>query len=120
MALQLWRRDATRAFERVHFGDEPVHSLVLDAWFIPEARILHISDDRKGTKRWLLDRERLALMTTEAERANADEIICQLLAEKGSVAVQLCRGPVSREALQCADGLLLLVCHHYSFAESGE
>jgi hypothetical protein len=72
VALQLWRRDATRSFERVHFGSEPAHSLVLDAWFIAEGRALHISDDRKGTRRWVTDRERLDFMTAQAERANAE------------------------------------------------
>lgn len=70
--LQLWRRDVTLAFDRVHFGDEPVHSAVLDAWFIAEGRSLHISDDRKGTARWRTDHEQLTLAQGEIERANAE------------------------------------------------
>jgi len=77
--VQFWRRDATLSFERVHFGAEPVHSLVLDAWFIAEGRTMHIADDRKGTLRWLTAAEQLkgiqgvmAHAAAEAERANAE------------------------------------------------
>jgi hypothetical protein len=69
VALQLWRRDAALAFERLHFGSEPVYSLVLDAWFIAEGRVLHIADDRKGTRRWLTEAERAI---AEAKRAAAE------------------------------------------------
>ncbi|HKY39900.1 MAG TPA: Uma2 family endonuclease, partial [Polyangiaceae bacterium] len=70
--LQLWRRDSTLSFERLCFGAEPVHSLVLDAWFIAEGRIVHIADDRRGTRRWLTHAEQLAAMRGQAERANAE------------------------------------------------
>ncbi|HKY39524.1 MAG TPA: Uma2 family endonuclease, partial [Polyangiaceae bacterium] len=70
--LQLWRRDVTLSFERVCFGGEPVHSLVLDAWFLAEGRTLHISDDRKGMRCWLTDSERLRSATDEAARATAE------------------------------------------------
>jgi Uma2 family endonuclease len=68
VALQLWRRDSARWFERVHFGSEPVHSLVLDAWFIAEGRTLHVSDDRNGTRRWLTDSERLLELESRLPR----------------------------------------------------
>jgi hypothetical protein len=63
--LQLWRRDSVGLFERVHFGGDPVFSEVLDAWLLPEGRLLEISDDRAGKLRW---------PTPETlERARADE-----------------------------------------------
>lgn len=63
--LQLWWRDASRAFERVHFGDAPVYSEVLDAWVIADGRALFIADDRAGTRRWLNEAQQKHL---EAER----------------------------------------------------
>ncbi len=61
--LQLWRRDATGTFERAHFGDQPVHSNALDAWFIAEPPRIIIARDRAGTQPWL----------TEAERERAEK-----------------------------------------------
>lgn len=75
-ALQLWRRDSSGMFERVHFSHEPVYSSALDAWFIAEGRTLHVSDDRAGTRRWLTETEELRLKVeaarTDAERVKAD------------------------------------------------
>jgi hypothetical protein len=51
--LQLWRRDDTRSFDRIHFGSGPVHSEVLDAWVIAEGKSLAIAADRAGRHRWL-------------------------------------------------------------------
>jgi hypothetical protein len=70
--LQLWRRDAAAGFERVHFGNEPVYSEVLDAWIIAEGRMLHFAEDRAGLQRWL----------TQAERAEADAERARLDAER--------------------------------------
>jgi Uma2 family endonuclease len=76
--LQLWRRDTTGVFERVHFGDEPLFSHVLRAWLIFEDGQLEIAEDRAGTQRWLteLERERAdherALAEAERERAEKD------------------------------------------------
>jgi hypothetical protein len=67
--LQLWRRDASRAFERIHFGDAPVYSEVLDAWVIADGRSLSIADDRAGTRRWLNEAQQNHL---EAERHRAE------------------------------------------------
>ena len=72
VALQLWRRDATAAFERVQFGPDPVYSQVVDAWFIADGRDLQISNDRRGTKRWLTAEEQLVTARSEAERAQAE------------------------------------------------
>jgi hypothetical protein len=74
--LQLWQRDVAGAFERVHFGDQPVYSRVLDAWFGVNGRHLIISDDRAGHRPWpTVEEEALALaatLQTEAERSRAE------------------------------------------------
>ena len=72
VALQLWRRDATRAFDRVHFGFEPVYSQVLEAWCSVEGRDFHISNDRRGKDRWLTAEELVPRAQAEAERAQAE------------------------------------------------
>ena len=72
VALQLWRRDATRTFQRVQFGPDPVHSEVLDAWLIAEGRDLQVSNERRGTQRWLTAEEKLASAPAETERAFAE------------------------------------------------
>ena len=76
VALQLWRRDVSGAFERVHFGDAPVYSEVLDAWVIAEGRALAIADDRAGKRRWQsqaeANRDLAALARADADRARAD------------------------------------------------
>ncbi|HKY41226.1 MAG TPA: Uma2 family endonuclease [Polyangiaceae bacterium] len=69
--LQLWRRDATGTFERVHFGSDPVFSQQLEAWLMVEGRDLVIAEDRAGTRRWLTEAERLQA-TAERERAAAE------------------------------------------------
>jgi hypothetical protein len=69
--LQLWRRDATGTFERVHFGAEPVHSDVLDAWFISNnPPQLVIAKDRAGQEPWLTDSEQ---ERAEKEQARAEK-----------------------------------------------
>jgi Uma2 family endonuclease len=67
--LQLWRRDATGVFERVHFGDEPVYSQAIDAWFLMAGKEIVIADDRAGTRRWLTELERRG---AELERRGAE------------------------------------------------
>jgi hypothetical protein len=81
-ALQLWRRDATLAFERLQMGPDPVHSQVIDAWFIADGRDLQISNDRRGTQRWLTDQEQLESARGQAERAQADAERAQAEAER--------------------------------------
>jgi Uma2 family endonuclease len=75
--LQLWRRDATGTLERVHFGDQPVHSNSLDAWLIAEPPRLVIAHDRAGTKPWLTEAERLRVENgrerAEKERERAEK-----------------------------------------------
>jgi len=74
--LQLWRRDADRSFDRVHFGAEPVYSEVLGAWVIPAGLLLHIANDRAGKDRWLSEaerqREEAERQREEAERQRAE------------------------------------------------
>jgi hypothetical protein len=71
--LQLWQRDVSGAFERVHFGAEPVYSAVLDAWFSAEGRRLVISDDRGATRPWpTLEEAAAAAARADAERSKAD------------------------------------------------
>jgi hypothetical protein len=73
VVLQLWRRDVSGAFERVHFGNEPVYSSVLDAWLCGEGRLLRISDDRAGERRWLtLEEEAAERGRAEVERSRAE------------------------------------------------
>ena len=76
VSLQLWQRDVSGAFERVHFGNEPVYSRVLDAWVSAEGRELQISDDRGATRRWptLVDEATLDAVAAraEAERSKAE------------------------------------------------
>lgn len=67
--LQLWRRDVTGAFDRVHFGEGAVYSQVLDAWFMAEGRKLVIADDRRGERRWPTLEE---AVRAEAERSKAE------------------------------------------------
>jgi hypothetical protein len=68
--LQLWRRDATGTFERVHFGGEPVHSTQLDAWVSVWGTELVISRDRAARERWQTDAE---LLQRENERIHAEK-----------------------------------------------
>jgi len=80
--LQLWRRDATLAFERLSFGTDPVYSQVVDAWFIADGRDLNISNDRSGTQRWLTDHEQLASAREAFERAQALRDAAETRAER--------------------------------------
>jgi hypothetical protein len=61
--LQHWRRHG-ETFERVHFGDGPVHSPVLDAWILARDGHLVFSDDREGERPWVTE--------TEQERAEKE------------------------------------------------
>lgn len=71
VALQLWRRDVSGAFERLSFGDAPVYSEALDAWVIAEGRALVIAEDRAGTRRWRNETD-YARLDAEREKANAE------------------------------------------------
>jgi hypothetical protein len=67
VALQLWRRDLTGAFERLSFGDAPVYSEALEAWVLAEGRTLFIADDRAGKRRWLNDAEQARAAANRAQ-----------------------------------------------------
>ncbi len=102
--LQLWKRDATQAFERLSFGPEPVHSEVVDAWFIADGRDLNISSDRRGTQRWLTDQEQLAnaqaafeLARAARERAQAQAEQAQAQAEQAQARVEQALAEAERE-----------------------
>jgi hypothetical protein len=69
VSLQLWRRDPSGPFERLHFANTSAYSEVLDAWLVPDGRLLRIADDRQGNRRWLTEAEHAQ---ADAERAQAD------------------------------------------------
>jgi hypothetical protein len=71
--MQLWRRDLMGAFERIHFGDDPVYSSVLDAWLIAEGRKLVIADDRAGTRCWPTLEEAAAARAAAQSKAEAEQ-----------------------------------------------
>jgi hypothetical protein len=73
VALQLWRRDPVGVFERVHFGNEPVFSDVLDAWVRADGRHLAISDDRAGLRRWPTGEETEHRRAEDERRRAEDE-----------------------------------------------
>jgi hypothetical protein len=79
VALQLWRRDVSGAFERLSFGDAPVYSEALDAWVIADGRALFIAEDRAGKRRW---RNETEYARADAEKAQADAEKAQADAEK--------------------------------------
>jgi hypothetical protein len=54
--LQQWRRNG-ELFERVHFGDGPVHSPLLDAWIFARDGHLLFAEDRDEQRRWLTGEE---------------------------------------------------------------
>jgi Putative restriction endonuclease len=100
VALQLWRRDATRAFERVHFGPGPVYSEVLDAWVIAEGRSLFIADDRAGNRRWQneaqLAQGDAARARREAEQAQAQAEEAELRAERAQADAERAQADAER------------------------
>ena len=100
VALQLWRRDAGRAFDRLHFGKAPVYSEVLDAWLIAEGRTLLIADDRAGTRRWLTEAEQNSLETktarAEAERAQAEADRAQANADRAQANAERAQADAER------------------------
>jgi Uma2 family endonuclease len=67
--LQKWQRRAD-VFVRESFGDDPVHSEVLDAWLVARDGRLVIADDREGTRvgQTELERERAEKDRERAEK----------------------------------------------------
>lgn len=94
--LQLWRRDATRAFERVQFGADPVYSNVLEAWVIARGRDLDIADDRQGKHRWLTAQERLEAQQAEIGRAQANAERAQANAERAQADAERAQADAAR------------------------
>jgi len=94
--LQLWKRDATQAFERLSFGAEPVYSEVVDAWFIADGRDLNISADRRGTQRWLTDQEMLTNAQAAFEQARASREQAQAQAEQAQAQAEQARAEAER------------------------
>lgn len=99
--LQLWQRDVGGAFERVHFGNEPVYSKVLEAWIRAEGRHVQISDDRAGRQRWptMVDEARhaAAAAQAEAQRSQAEAQRSQAEAEQRLLEVRELREARERE-----------------------
>jgi hypothetical protein len=95
VALQLWRRDLSGAFERLSFGDAPVYSEALDAWVIAEGRALYIAEDRAGTRRW---RNETEYARADAEKAQADAEKAQADAEKAQADAK--RERAARDAIE--------------------
>ncbi|MBK8998111.1 MAG: Uma2 family endonuclease [Myxococcales bacterium] len=62
--VQIWRREPTGAFVRVHHGAGPARSEVLDAWVHSQGATVRIADDEAGLSPWLTQEE--------AERAAKD------------------------------------------------
>jgi Uma2 family endonuclease len=85
--LQLWRRDATGTFARVHCGSEPVYSEQLDLWLIAEGRDLVLAEDRAGLRRLL----------TEAERDRAAAEQARAAAEQARAAAEQARAAAEQE-----------------------
>jgi hypothetical protein len=100
--LQLWRRDESGSFERIHFGNYPVYSEVLEAWLVPEEKRLVISDDEQGMSRWLNAAEHAELQAfhykKQTERAQADAERAQADAERAQADAE--RERRKNEALQ--------------------
>ncbi len=86
VALQLWQRDLTGAFERTHFGNQPVFSRVLEAWLAVEGRTLHISEDRAGKRRWPTLEEAAAERASAAARQEASA--ARAVAERAKASAQ--------------------------------
>lgn len=101
VSLQLWRRDVTGAFERVHFGNDPVYSDVLDAWLSADGRRLDISDDRARTRRWpTLEedaRQVAAVAQADAERTKADAERSKADAERSKADAERSKAALERE-----------------------
>jgi hypothetical protein len=70
VSLQLWRRDALGALDRVYFGPGPVYCELLNGWLFPENQRLVICSDSAGRHRWQTGEER---ERAEKERERAEK-----------------------------------------------
>jgi hypothetical protein len=107
VSLQLWKRDVTGAFERVHFGSAPAYSDVLDAWLVPEGRALHLADDRAGLKRWSTLAEQARAESgqarAEAQQAQAEAERAQAEAERAQAEAERAQAEAERERARRED-----------------
>jgi Uma2 family endonuclease len=94
VVLQLWRRDQAGLFERVHFGNDPVHCQVLDAWLRADGRKLIISDDRAGKRVWPTLEE---AAQAEAEKSKAEAEKSKAEAEKSKAEAEKSKAEAERE-----------------------
>jgi len=85
--LQVWVRSPSGVLVRRHFGDDPAHSDLVEAWLFPEPGAhLRLADDRQGRQPWwtLEEQERARADEERAradeERARADEAHARVLA----------------------------------------
>jgi Uma2 family endonuclease len=128
VALQLWQRDVSGAFERVHFGNDPVYSRVLDAWVSAQGRELRIADDRAASRRWptLLDEAKLgeAAARAEAERSKAEAERSKAEAERSKAEAERSKAEAERSKAEAerskADGQLLREAHERELALRAE
>lgn len=94
-AVQVWQRDDTGAFARVHASNEPFHSALLGAWIVPGRATIQLCDDRGGARPWRTleeaagDEARAALVAKEAELAAKD---AELAAKDAELAALRTRG----------------------------
>lgn len=102
VALQLWRRHASGPFERVHFESTPAYSEVLDAWLIPDGRLLAIAHDRLGKRRWQTDGERAQDAARQAQDAarQAQDTARQAQSEAERARLDAARERARREELE--------------------
>jgi Uma2 family endonuclease len=87
--LQVWRRDETGAFTRVHAGDDPGYSEALGAHLVvvdtgDGGRRLRFAEDGAGERLWLTAEE-AARAEQEAARARIAELEAQLAAVRRGV-----------------------------------
>jgi hypothetical protein len=85
--LQLWRRDPTGSFTRLHFGDAPVYSEALEGWIHLNGREVSISEDRAGKRPWL----------TDADHARADAERARASAERARASAERAEDALARE-----------------------
>jgi Uma2 family endonuclease len=92
--IQLWRRGADGAFDRVHAGDGPAWSERLTAWLVPvqQGGLLRVSEDREGIHLWPTaeETERTAKETERAakEAAHVEAQAAQAQAQAAQAQVQ--------------------------------
>jgi Uma2 family endonuclease len=97
VALQLWQRDLTGAFERTHVGSTPVFSKSLEGWLSVDGRKLVISDDRAGQRCWpTLEEAAAARALGEAERAKSEAERAKSEAERAKGEAERAKGEAER------------------------